>query len=114
MVFSLLHAVATVNFRADHIISGTVMNLLAPPLAIFLIKALYGKGQTDTIQQQFGYFYFPGLSDIPVIGPIFFKNTFLPAYCAILIAVIAWFIIFKTKFGYVYVQLVKILKQLIH
>ena len=26
LVFSLLHAVATVTFRADHIISGTVLN----------------------------------------------------------------------------------------
>ncbi|MGX7204810.1 ABC transporter permease [Enterococcus pingfangensis] len=99
MAYSLLHAVATVNFRADHIISGTVMNLLAPPLAIFLIKVLYGKGQTDTIQQQFGYFDFPGLSKIPVLGELFFKNTSLPAYFAILVAVISWFVIFKTRFG---------------
>lgn len=99
MVFSLLHAVATVNFRADHIISGTVMNLLAPSLTIFLIKVIYGKGQTDTIQQQFGYFNFPGLSKIPIIGELFFKQTSLPAYFAILVAVISSFVIFKTKFG---------------
>ncbi len=99
MAFSLLHAVATVNFRADHIISGTVMNLLAPPLAIFLIKVIYGKGQTDTIQRQFGYFDFPGLSKIPVLGELFFKNTSLPAYFAILVAIISWFVIFKTRFG---------------
>ena len=85
MAFSLLHAVATVSFRADHIISGTVMNLLAPPLAIFLIKVIYGKGQTDTIQQ--------------LLGDLFFKNTSLPAYFAILIAVLSWFVIFKTRFG---------------
>ena len=79
--------------------SGTVINLMAPALGVFLIKAWYGKGQTDNITQNLGYFSFPGLADIPVIGPIFFKNTFLPAYCAILIAVLAWVIIFKTKFG---------------
>ena len=32
VLFSLLHAVATVSFRADHIISGTVINLMAPAL----------------------------------------------------------------------------------
>ena len=64
-----------------------------------MIKTWYGKGQTDNISVNLGYFSFPGLSKIPVIGPIFFKNTFLPAYCAILIAILAWFIIFKTKFG---------------
>ena len=89
VVFSLLHAVATINFRADHIISGTVMNLMAPALAVFLVKAIYNKGQTDNIQRTLGYFNFPILKDIPIIGPIFFNQTFLPAYFAILISVIA-------------------------
>ncbi|KAF1301651.1 MULTISPECIES: ABC transporter permease [Enterococcus] len=99
MIFSILHAAATINFRADHIISGTVMNLMAPALAIFLVKAIYGKGQTDNITEIFGYYSFPILKDIPIIGRIFFTDTLLPAYVAILISVIAWFIIFKTKFG---------------
>ena len=38
IVFSLLHAVATINLRADHIISGTVINLMAPALGVFLVK----------------------------------------------------------------------------
>ena len=72
LIFSLIHAVATINFRADHIVSGTVLNLLAPSLAVFLVKAFYGKGQTDNIQTSFGKFDFPILSQIPVIGDIFF------------------------------------------
>lgn len=99
MLFSLLHAVATVSFRADHIISGTVMNLLAPPLTIFFIKVLYNKGQTDTISHQFGYTNIPVLSKIPVIGDLFFASTSLPAYFAIAISILAWFVIFKTRFG---------------
>lgn len=99
MVFSLLHAVATVNLRADHIISGTVINLMAPALSIFLVKIIYGKGQTDQIKETFGYFDFPGLSKIPVLGPLFFRNTTAPAFVAILVAVIAWYVLFKTKFG---------------
>src|SRR5699024_3857909 len=99
IVFSLLHALATITFRADHIISGTVVNLMAPALGVFLIKVWYGKGQTDNIDRNLGYFSFPVLKDIPVIGDIFFKNTFLPAYLAILVAVIAWYIIKKTRFG---------------
>lgn len=99
IIFSLLHAVATINFQADHIISGTVLNLMAPALAVFLVKALYHKGQTDNIQNSFGYFNFPVLSNIPVIGNIFFKDTSLIGYIAILVAFIAHFIIFKTRFG---------------
>ncbi len=47
VVFSVLHAVATINLRADHIVSGTVLNLLAPAVGVYLIKVIYGKGQTD-------------------------------------------------------------------
>ena len=99
LVFSLIHAVATVHFRADHVVSGTVLNLMAPALAIFLVKAIYGKGQTDNIQESFGKFDFPVLADIPVIGDIFFKSTSLMGYVAIAFAFLAWFIMFKTKFG---------------
>lgn len=99
LVFSLIHAVATINFRADHIVSGTVLNLLAPSLAIFLVKVFYGKGQTDNIQASFGKFDFPILSDIPVLGPIFFKNTTLVGYLAIAFSFLAWYILYKTRFG---------------
>ena len=40
LIFSAIHAVATINFRADHVVSGTVLNLLAPALAVFLVKAM--------------------------------------------------------------------------
>lgn len=99
LLFSLIHAVATINFRADHIVSGTVLNLLAPSLAVFFVKSIYNKGQTDNIHQSFGKFDFPILSDIPFIGPIFFEGTSLVAYIAILFSVFAWFILTKTRFG---------------
>lgn len=99
-VFSIIHAVATVNLRADHIVSGTVMNLLAPALTIFLTRIIFDqKGQTEIITQNFGKFTFPVLSKIPIIGEIFFTNTSAPAYLAIVVAFVCYYIIFKTKFG---------------
>ena len=99
ILFSLIHAVATVHFRADHIVSGTVLNLMATPLAVFLVKAIYNKGQTDNIQFGFGKTSIPVLSNIPVIGDIFFKGTSLIGWVAILFSFVAWFIMFQTKFG---------------
>lgn len=99
IIFSLIHALATINFRADHIISGTVLNLMAPSLAVFLIKVLYNKGQTDNIVESFGKFDFPVLSKIPILGPIFFEGTSLAGYVAIIFSFLAWFILFKTRFG---------------
>ena len=98
-VFSLIHAVASISFRADHTVSGVAINLLAVGIALFLVKLIYGKGQTDIIQKGFSKIDVPFLSDIPIIGPIFFSNTYWTSYVAIIIAIIAWFIIFKTPFG---------------
>lgn len=99
IVFSLLHAIATVNLRADHIVSGTVLNLMAPALSVFLVKAFYGKGQTDNIQEAFGKFDFPVLSQVPILGDIFFKGTSLVAYVAIVISFLSWYVLYKTTFG---------------
>ncbi len=99
LIFSLLHAVATVNWRADHIISGTVLNLMAPPLGVFLIKAMYDKGQTENISANFGYYNVPVLSNIPVIGDIFFKNTSAPAWVAIILSIVLWWVLYKTPSG---------------
>ncbi|MFC4652330.1 ABC transporter permease [Lactococcus nasutitermitis] len=97
-IFSSLHAVATVNLRADHIVSGTVLNLMAPALGVFLLQVIYNQGQIN-INQQIGYWNFPVLSKIPVIGKIFFAQTSLTGFLAILVAFIAWFVLFKTRFG---------------
>lgn len=99
VIFALIHAVATITLRADHVVSGTVLNLLAPAFAVFLVKVIYGKGQTDSIRESFGKFSFPILADIPVLGDLFFKNTSLMGYVAIAVAFVSWFILYKTKFG---------------
>lgn len=97
---AFVHALATVHLRADHIISGTVVNLAAPALAVFLTRVLFDqRGQTDIIRQSFGYFNFPVLKDIPVIGRIFFQSTSLPAYVGIVVAFICLFVLSKTRFG---------------
>ncbi|EFR31948.1 ABC transporter permease [Eremococcus coleocola] len=100
VAFASIHALATVYLRADHVISGTVLNLIAPSLAVFITRELFeGKGQTDFVSHSFGYYNFPVLSKIPVIGEIFFTSTSVPAYLAIVLAIICYFILFKTRFG---------------
>jgi general nucleoside transport system permease protein len=98
-LLSLLHAVASITFRADQTVSGVAINLLAVGLTLFLVKLLYGKGQTDIIQKGFSKVDIPVLSDIPVIGDLFFSNTYYTSYVAIIVAFIAWFVMFKTPFG---------------
>lgn len=100
VVFSLMHAVATVNWRTDHIISGTVMNLMAPALAVYLTKLIFdGRGQTDILDHPLATTTIPGLAQIPVIGPIFFTKTSLVAYVGIFVAIFSWWLLTRTRFG---------------
>ncbi|GGM21939.1 hypothetical protein GCM10011351_04700 [Paraliobacillus quinghaiensis] len=52
-IFSLLHAVASVTFRADQVVSGVAINFLALGIGVFLTKQFYGKGQTDMVDRPF-------------------------------------------------------------
>ncbi|WP_439425260.1 ABC transporter permease [Oenococcus alcoholitolerans] len=99
LMISWIHALATVTLRADHIVSGTVINLIAPALGVFLIKVIYGKGQTDQISQAFGYSNVPILDQIPIIGQIFFRNTSYPSILAIIVAFLSAWLLYKTRFG---------------
>ncbi|AYV71109.1 MULTISPECIES: ABC transporter permease [Niallia] len=99
-LFSILHAVASITFRADQTVSGVAINLLAAGLAMFLVKLIYdGKGQTGTIRYSFKKIDIPLLKDIPVIGDLFFSNTYWTSYLAIVVAIIVWFVMYKTPFG---------------
>jgi ABC-type uncharacterized transport system permease subunit len=99
MLFSVLHAVASISFRADQVVSGVALNFLALGSTLFLVKLIYDKGQTDFIQKSFSKVDVPLLSDIPVIGKIFFSNVSYISYIAILLAFLVWYMIYKTPFG---------------
>ncbi|GAA0612037.1 guanosine ABC transporter permease NupQ [Virgibacillus siamensis] len=98
-IFSIIHAVASVSFRADQVVSGVAINFLALGLGVFLTKQWYGKGQTDMVEQPFYTNDIPILKEIPVIGPVFFENIYLTSYIAIALAFIAWYVLYKTPFG---------------
>ncbi|MBA1434070.1 ABC transporter permease [Bombilactobacillus bombi] len=98
-LFSLLHAVATINLRADHIISGAVLNMIAPAVCVFLTRIFYnGKGQTPVINQGLGTSTINGLKQIPILGKILFTQTSIIAWIAIIIAVICWYVLYRTAF----------------
>lgn len=98
-IFSLIHAVASVSWRADQVVVGVAINLLATGIAVFLTKELYDKGQTASVDQPFYTTNVPFLSDIPFIGPLLFEGIYLTSYLAIIFAVIGWFVLYKTSFG---------------
>lgn len=97
-LFSLLHAFASINMKADQTISGTALNMVAPAFAIFVARMIQGVQQvqfTDT----FHINKIPILGSIPVIGDLFFKNCYITTYIGLLIFAAAAFVINRTKFG---------------
>lgn len=98
-IFSIIHAVASVSFRADQVVSGVAINIMALGIGVFLTKQWYGKGQTDIVSEPFFRTNIPLLSDIPFIGPIFFKGVYVTSYLAIILACVAWYVLYKTPFG---------------
>ncbi|MFG6118312.1 MULTISPECIES: ABC transporter permease [Thalassobacillus] len=98
-IFSIIHAIASVTFRADQVVSGVAINFLALGLGLFLTKQWYDKGQTDMVSRPFYTTDVPLLSDIPIIGPLFFSGMYLTSYVAIALAFVGWYVLYKTPFG---------------
>jgi simple sugar transport system permease protein len=104
VLFSWLHANAAIKYNADQIISATALNLFAPATALFLTMTLElgiraGSDRLKVNSSQFRIEEVPFLSDIPFIGDILFKNIHLSFYLGIAILVVAYIILYKTKFG---------------
>ena len=97
-LFGLLHAYASINMKADQVISGTALNLFAPAFAIFAARQVQ-EVQQISFDNTFRIAAVPGLSKIPVIGDLFFKNTYITTYLGFVILVLSAIIIYKTKFG---------------
>jgi general nucleoside transport system permease protein len=98
MLFSILHAFASINLNANQIISGTAINLIATALMVFLARNMTGSGNIR-ISSGFSPWDVPFLSDIPVIGDLFFTKTYPTTWFVLVILFVSSFILYKTKFG---------------
>ncbi|TKH44356.1 sugar ABC transporter permease [Paenibacillus terrae] len=98
ILVSLIHAVASITFKADQVISGIVINFLAAGSTLYMVKLLFeGDGDTGRIQG-FSEISIPYLVDIPVLGNAFFQ-AYPTTYLAILLVIIGYFTLYKTPFG---------------
>ncbi|OEG00466.1 sugar ABC transporter permease [Vulcanibacillus modesticaldus] len=99
LLFSLIHAVATVSFNSDHVVSGVALNFLALGATVYLTKIIFnGAGQTKTLQTVFTKWEIPYLSDIPYIGKAFF-TAYPTSYLAIILVFVSYYVLWKTPFG---------------
>lgn len=97
-IYSLLLSFAAVNMNADQTITGTALNMLIPAVILLFSKMKFNSDGITT-DKNFYIKEVPGLSDIPVVGKMFFQNTYLTVYIGILFLIISTIIFYKTKFG---------------
>lgn len=92
-----LHAVLAIEFLVDQIVSGTVINILAVGITGVYYRTfiqqqnLAGPGTLPTWR-------IPGLSSVPVLGPIFFQNQFV-TYSMLVLVVAVHILLFHTVWG---------------
>lgn len=99
LIFALIHAVASITFKANQVISGVVINFMAAGVTVYLVKILFnGAGQTETLNDVFSKYAIPVLSQIPYLGYAFF-TAYPTTYLALILVAVTYYVLFKTPFG---------------
>lgn len=103
MIFSLLLAFAAINLKADQTIGGTALNIFAPAFCVVLAWAIQGQGHTDIqiptwtrlTPEQLGIAGSVKTDFLPAL----FKKFYITIPIALILFLIAWFVLYKTRFG---------------
>lgn len=95
---NMIYAFCTITLCAEQIVYGMAINIFAPALASFIYRAYFS--DTSTVVQGISMkpVAIPLLSQIPIIGPLFFNHPVLVYLSYLLVPVTAVFLN-KTKAG---------------
>ncbi len=100
-LMALIHAVVSINFKANQIVSGIAINIIALGLTSYLVFVLTPAGQG--VPSLPGSLRLPTLSwgplaNIPFLGPVLFQQNII-FYVALLILLGTQFLLFRTNIG---------------
>jgi simple sugar transport system permease protein len=95
--FAAIHAVFAITFRADQIVSGTALNLLAVGITGYLFVEIYGDLGTPDDLPSVPNLPLP-IDWIPFFGDVFGDLNLL-VWMALLAALLTWVIVFRTPMG---------------
>lgn len=94
-----IHALLVIRFKVDQIISGTAINILGAGMTSF-ISSRYLEAHIDQLNNSgtFKIVSIPVLSNIPILGPIFFENSPI-VYIMLIIVAVMYVVLFYTPWG---------------
>ena len=104
-LFSLLLSFSAIKLKADQTIGGTALNMLAPAIALFLIKVFFKMDRLEmtpavnSAGQDKDFSFVILNNDMPDAGKVFFDKAYLSTFIAIAIYIILSIFIYKTKTG---------------
>lgn len=96
LVVALLQGTASFHFRANQIVTGIVLNILALGATTFLLMSVLGSGVGKAVTLD--RVAIPVLSEIPVVGRALFNQNIV-VYLAFLLVPLVWWTLDRTAFG---------------
>jgi len=99
-MMALIHAVVSIQFRADQIVSGIAINIFAAGLTVFLVSRIYGLQDIGHVGPTEGlpYIDIHGLDQIPFLGQVLFNQNVV-VYIALILLVATHVVLFQTRLG---------------
>lgn len=98
VLLALFHAVLSIRYKVDQIISGTVINIFSVGITSFISAKFLSEFPQLNNPGIFKSEPIPVLSAIPLIGPIFFDNNFF-AYAMFILLIVIHIALFSTRWG---------------
>jgi simple sugar transport system permease protein len=99
-LMAAIHAVVSIRFRADQIVSGIAINIFAAGLTVFLVNRIFGLQDVGHVgpDELLPYISIPGLDQIPFFGKVLFQQNVI-VYVALILLALMHLILFRTRLG---------------
>ncbi|WP_202946172.1 ABC transporter permease [Desulfosporosinus orientis] len=93
-----LYGWITIYLKQHQVVTGVAVNILVVGLCSFLYRVIFGVPITPLTVNPLTTIPIPLLSDIPLIGPIFFNQNIL-TYAIYFLAPLSYYMLYKTSLG---------------
>ncbi len=95
---ALIFAFMTVSLRANQVVTGLSLTIFGAGVSGFLGQSLVGLVLSESFKTTFAKMSVPGLSQIPIIGQIFFEHNIF-VYFGYVMAIVLSVYLYKTRSG---------------